>query len=45
MAREIGGSILSADGGIIRMAETLGIEVLTAEAFLLRYGEESDRGE
>lgn len=38
LAKEIGGSILSADEGIAKMAETLGIEVLSATYFIHRYG-------
>ena len=37
MAKEIGGGILSADNGIMSMAETLGIEVFTAKEFLYRF--------
>lgn len=34
LAKEIGGSILSADQGIVNMAEQLSIEVFTAAEFI-----------
>lgn len=44
MAKEIGGGILSADNGIMSMAETLGIEVFTAQEFLARFGDPAEGG-
>lgn len=40
LAKEINGVILSADEGIADMAEKLGIEILSATYFILRYGPE-----
>lgn len=37
LAREVGAAVLSADEGIRNMADTLGIEVLSVRAFLLKY--------
>lgn len=40
LAKEIGGTIISADEGIAKMAEALGIEVCSASYFISMYGEE-----
>ncbi|GIW47200.1 MAG: UPF0278 protein [Deltaproteobacteria bacterium] len=37
LAKEVGGAILSADEGIAKMAEALGIEVYSADYFINRY--------
>ena len=42
MAKEVGGSIISADEGIAKMAESLGIETLSAEDFAGRYPKKGD---
>ncbi len=38
LAKEVKGAVLSADTGIRKLAETLGIEVLSMRDFLLKYG-------
>lgn len=38
LAKEIGGTILSADEGIINMADSLGIEVFSSRDFIIKYG-------
>jgi hypothetical protein len=42
LAKEIGGAILSADEGIAKMAEALGIEVISATYFIHMYGMEEN---
>ena len=38
LAREIGGTVLSADEGIFKMADSLGIEVFSARDFVNKFG-------
>jgi predicted DNA-binding protein (UPF0278 family) len=42
LAKEIGGAILSADEGIAKMAEALGIEVISANYFIHIYAVEEN---
>ncbi len=44
LAKEIGGAILSADEGIAKMAEALGIEVISANYFIHIYAAEESSG-
>lgn len=37
LAKEIGGAVLSADEGIAKMADSLGIEVFSAKDFLIKF--------
>ncbi len=45
LAKEVGGTILTADEGIHNMANVLGIEVLNMRDFLLRYPESRSQAE
>jgi RNA ligase partner protein len=38
LAKEIGGTILSADEGILNMADSLGIEVFSSKDFMIKFG-------
>jgi len=38
LAKEIGGTILSADEGILNMADSLGIEVYSSKDFMIKFG-------
>ncbi|HOP30290.1 MAG TPA: RNA ligase partner protein, partial [Spirochaetota bacterium] len=38
LAKEIGGTILSADEGILNMADSLGIEVFSSKDFIIKFG-------
>ncbi len=44
LAKEIGGTILSADEGIINMADSLGIEVFSSKDFMIKFSS-GDRNE
>jgi len=40
LAKEIGGTVLSADEGIVKMADSLGIEVFSSKDFITKFGQD-----